>query len=205
MLPLPDGTFDAYLFDCDGTITDSMPIHYLAWRKALAEYGGEFDEDLFYAWGGRPVADIIADLNAAQGLTMPVPEVAARREQLFQEMLPQVTAVPAVLEHISGAYGKLPFAVVSGSTRESVIASLNALDLLDRFEVLVCAGDYARPKPAPDCFLMAAAQLGVDPARCLVFEDSELGIRGAAAAGMAAVRVPPPDRPSLLREGGPDR
>nr|WP_296075646.1 HAD family phosphatase [uncultured Actinoplanes sp.] len=203
-LPLPDGPFDAYLFDCDGTITDSMPIHYLAWRKALAEHGGAFDEDLFYAWGGRPVADIIADLNAAQGLRMPVAEVAARREELFQEMLPQVTAVPAVLEHISGAYGKLPFAVVSGSTRESVIASLNALDLLDRFEVLVCAGDYARPKPAPDCFLMAAAQLGVDPARCLVFEDSELGIRGAAAAGMAAVRVPPPDRPSLVREGGPD-
>ena len=194
MLPLPDGTFDAYLFDCDGTITDSMPIHYLAWRRALAEHGGEFDEDLFYAWGGRPVADIIADLNAAQGLTMPIAAVAARREALFQEMLPQVTAVPSVLEHISDGYGKLPFAVVSGSTRESVIASLTALDLLDRFDALVCAGDYADPKPAPDCFLVAAAQLGVEPARCLVFEDSELGIRGAIAAGMAHVRVPPADR-----------
>jgi beta-phosphoglucomutase-like phosphatase (HAD superfamily) len=194
MLPLPDGTFDAYLFDCDGTITDSMPIHYLAWRAALAEHGGEFDEDLFYAWGGRPVSDIIADLNAAQGLTMPIPAVAARREQLFQEMLPQVTAVPGVLEHISDAYGRLPFAVVSGSTRESVIASLSALDLLDCFDVLVCAGDYARPKPAPDCFLTAAAELGVDPARCLVFEDSELGIQGATAAGMATVRVPAPAR-----------
>jgi beta-phosphoglucomutase-like phosphatase (HAD superfamily) len=192
MLPLPDGTFDAYLFDCDGTITDSMPAHYAAWRRALGEWGAEFGEELFYAWGGRPVADIVADLNEAQGLAMPVAEVARRREQIFQAALPRISAVPEVLEHIEDAYGRVPFAVVSGSTRDSVTASLTAVGLLDRFEVMVCAGDYVNAKPDPECFLLAARKLGVDPRRCLVFEDTDLGIRAAAAAGMASVRVPSP-------------
>jgi HAD superfamily hydrolase (TIGR01509 family) len=192
LLPLPDGEFKAYLFDCDGTITDSMPAHHRAWRAALGEWGGDFPEDLFYAWGGRTVVDVITDLNARQGLNMPVAEVAARREELFQAMLPEIEAVPGVLEHIEASYRKVPFAVVSGSTRESVTASLSALDLLDRFEALVCAEDYARPKPDPEGYLLAARLLGADPADCLVFEDTELGVAAATAAGMTYVLVPPP-------------
>jgi HAD superfamily hydrolase (TIGR01509 family) len=192
LLPLPDGEFKAYLFDCDGTITDSMPAHHRAWRAALGEWGGDFPEDLFYAWGGRTVVDVITDLNARQGLNMPVAEVAARREELFQAMLPEIGAVPGVLEHIEASYRKVPFAVVSGSTRESVTASLSALDLLDRFEALVCAEDYARPKPDPEGYLLAARLLGADPADCLVFEDTELGVAAATAAGMTYVLVPPP-------------
>ncbi|GAA3344114.1 HAD-IA family hydrolase [Amorphoplanes nipponensis] len=192
LLPLPAGDFRAYLFDCDGTIADSMPVHHVAWQRALGEWGGELSEELFYAWGGRPVVDIIADLNRLQGLRMPVEAVAARREVLFQELLPTVGAVPGVLEHVEDAHRRIPSAVVSGSTRESVTASLTALGLLDRFDVLVCAGDYARPKPDPAAFLLAAELLGVDPRSCLVFEDTDLGIEAATAAGMAAVRVPPP-------------
>lgn len=191
-LLLPDGDFQAYLFDCDGTIADSMPLHYTAWQQALGEWGAELPEDLFYAWGGRTVADIIVDLNERQGLAMPVEAVARRREDLFQQLLPQVTAVPEVLRHLEEAHGRIPFAVVSGSTRESVTASLTALGLLDRFDALVCAGDYAKPKPDPSAFLLAAELLHVDPARCLVFEDTDLGVAAATAAGMAAVRVPPP-------------
>ncbi|MGK5678074.1 HAD family hydrolase [Actinoplanes sp. URMC 104] len=192
MLPLPEGEFDAYLFDCDGTIADSMPIHYRAWQLALQEWGADFGEELFYAWGGRTPASVIADLNAQQGLAMPVGVVDARREQIFRELLPTVGAVPEVLEHIDDAYGKVPFAVVSGSSRESVTASLTALGLLDRFEVMVCAGDYLNGKPDPECFLTAAKLLNVAPRRCLVFEDTDFGMQSAAAAGMAAVRVPPP-------------
>ncbi|MBW6440198.1 HAD family phosphatase [Actinoplanes hulinensis] len=192
LLPLPDGDFKAYLFDCDGTITDSMPAHYRAWCKALGEWGAEFPEELFYAWGGRLVVDIIVDLNERQGLSMPVAEVAARREELFQELLGEVEAVPGVLEHIEASYGRIPFGVVSGSTRESVTASLTALGLLDRFEVLVCAGDYARPKPDPEGYLLGARLLGVDPADCLVFEDTDMGVAAAEAAGMGYSRVPPP-------------
>jgi len=191
-LTLPPGPFGAYLFDCDGTIADSMPLHYIAWKKALSEWNCSFEEPLFYAWGGRPIVEIIATLNQDHGLNMPVEAVAQRKEQFYVELLPQLTPVPEVLEHIEAQHGRIPFAVVSGSTRESVTASLTALNILDRFDTLVCAGDYAKSKPAPDAFLLAAARLGVVPDACLVFEDTKMGIQAATAAGMASVRIPPP-------------
>jgi|SRR5580692_1383059 HAD superfamily hydrolase (TIGR01509 family) len=191
-LKLPEGAFDAYLFDCDGTIVDSMPLHYVAWKKALGEWNCEFAEDLSYAWGGRPTSEIIATLNAKYGLSMPVEGVALRKEEFYFEMLPELRVVPEVLEHIEAQQGRIPFAVVSGSARDSVTASLGVLKLLDRFETLVCAGEYKKSKPDPEAFLLAASRLRVAPAKCLVFEDTAMGIQAATAAGMASVRVPAP-------------
>ena len=191
-LKLPEGAFDAYLFDCDGTIVDSMPLHYVAWKRALGEWNCEFAEDLFYAWGGRPTSEIIATLNAKYGLNMPVEGVALRKEEFYFEMLPELRVVPEVLEHIEAQQGRIPFAVVSGSARDSVTASLGVLKLLDRFETLVCAGEYKKSKPDPEAFLLAASRLRVAPAKCLVFEDTAMGIQAATAAGMASVRVPAP-------------
>jgi beta-phosphoglucomutase family hydrolase len=191
-LILPEGSFKAYLFDCDGTIADSMPLHYRAWKQALEEWNCEFDEELFYAWGGMPVAEIIATLNQRHGLSMPVEAVAHRKEKLYFQLLPELKPVPDVLEHIEAKPRGIPFAVVSGSTRESVTASLVSLNLLDRFDAMVCAGDYEKSKPDPEAFLLAAARLGVAPEDCLVFEDTEMGIQAAQAAGMASVKVPPP-------------
>jgi HAD superfamily hydrolase (TIGR01509 family) len=191
-LKLPNGTFGAYLFDCDGTIADSMPLHYVAWTRALGEWDCTFEEELFYAWGGRPTAEIISTLNTRHGLSMPVGTVARRKEELYFELLPQLKAVPEVLEHIEAQHGRIPFAVVSGSARDSVTASLASLKLLDRFKTLVCAGEYKKSKPDPEAFLLAAARLDVAPDACLVFEDTEMGIQAAMAAGMASVKVPPP-------------
>jgi beta-phosphoglucomutase family hydrolase len=191
-LKLPAGSFKAYLFDCDGTIADSMPLHYMAWKKALAEWNCTFEEKLFYAWGGTPVAEIISSLNERQGLRMPVEEVSSRKENLYLELLPQLKAVPEVVEHIDAQHGRIPFAVVSGSTRESVTASLVSLKLLDKFDTMVCAGEYKKSKPDPEAFLLAASKLGVAPETCLVFEDTDLGIQAAEAAGMASVKIPPP-------------
>lgn len=191
-LKIPEGKFGAYLFDCDGTVADSMPLHYKAWKKALAEWGCEFGEERFYGLGGMPVKEIISTLNREHGLMMPVDAVSLRKENLYYELLAELRAVPDVLEHVNTQHGRIPFAVVSGSTRESVTASLEALHLLDRFDVLVCAGDYAKSKPDPEAFLLAAARLGVPPHSCLVFEDTDMGIAAAQAAGMAWVKVPPP-------------
>jgi beta-phosphoglucomutase-like phosphatase (HAD superfamily) len=160
-LKLPAGTFRAYLFDCDGTVADSMPLHYVAWRTALGECGCEFSEERFYAWGGFPVAKIITLLNEEQGLKMPVTEVGRRKEALYYELLPQLKAVPETVEHIDAQYGRIPFAVVSGSTRDSVTASLRTIGLLEKFAALVCAEDYEKGKPDPEGFLTAAARLGV--------------------------------------------
>jgi beta-phosphoglucomutase family hydrolase len=189
-LDLPAGNFRAYLFDCDGTIADSMPLHYNAWKRALAEWNCSFDEELFYSWGGRPVREIIAALNKRNGLSMPVDAVATRKERLYHEQLPQLQSIPAVVEHIHAQHGQIPLAVVSGSRRNSVVASLTALNLLHKFDTLVCAEDYKNGKPAPDGFLLGAERLGVSPSECLVFEDTDLGIQAATAAGMASVRVP---------------
>jgi len=188
-LLLPEGPFKAYLFDCDGTIVDSMPLHYVAWKQTLDQWGCEFPEEVFYAWGGMPAAEIVATLSAQQGLALQPEVIAHRKELLYYELLPQLQAVPEVLEHIDLSHGRIPFAVVSGGTRESVTQSLTTLGLLDKFDTLVCAGDYTRSKPDPEPFLLAAQRLGVAPEDCLVFEDTEMGIQAATAEGMASVKV----------------
>ena len=189
MLPLPHGEFRAYIFDCDGTVADSMPLHYAAWKQALGEWGCEYPEELFYSWGGRPVREIIARLNERQGLSIPVEEAAMRKEALYMEKMPQLKAIPEVLEHVEAQYGRIPLAMVSGGGREPVEGALKILGLLNHFAVIVTAEDYKRGKPAPDGYLLAAERLGVAPESCLVFEDTALGIEAAAAAGMATVFV----------------
>jgi HAD superfamily hydrolase (TIGR01509 family) len=188
-LKLPPGPFRAYLFDCDGTIVDSMPLHYIAWKTAFSEWNCPFPEDLFYSWGGKPTREIIATLNEMHGLAMPVEALAEHKEELYFKLLPQLKAIPEVMEIIEAEHGRIPFAVVSGGRRNSVTKALGALHLMDRFETIVSSDDYTNGKPAPDAFLLAAARLGVAAKDCLVFEDTDLGIEAATAAGMASVRI----------------
>ena len=188
-LAIPEGDFQAYLFDCDGTVADSMPLHLVAWQTALAEFGCSFTSEQFYGWGGLPAEVVIERLNEEQGLHMIAPVVAERKEELYYEMLPQLQTVAEVMEHVLAAQGRVRTAIVSGSTLESVTASLKTLGLMDKFETLVCAGDYAHGKPNPEPFLLAAERLGVAPERCLVFEDADPGIVAATAAGMKSVKV----------------
>jgi HAD superfamily hydrolase (TIGR01509 family) len=115
-----------------------------------------------------------------------------RKEALYYESLPNLKSVPEVVEHIDASHGHKAFAVVSGGERESVVRSLQTLGLLDKFDTLVCAGEYARSKPDPEPYLIAAQKLRVAPSDCLVFEDTQMGIDAAEAAGMAWVRVPAP-------------
>jgi HAD superfamily hydrolase (TIGR01509 family) len=196
-LNLPPGPFRAYLFDCDGTIADSMPLHYIAWKKALGEWGCTFEEELFYSWGGKPAVKIIADLNKMQNLNMPVEALAEHKENLYFSLLPQLKSIPEVIEVIEAQHGKIPFGVVSGGRRNSVISSLTTLGLMDRFETIVGAEDYQHGKPAPDAYLVGAARLGVAPEDCLVFEDTDMGIEAATAAGMASVKIASPLERSL--------
>lgn len=156
-LKLPAGDFRAYLSDCDGTVVDSMPLHFIAWRKALGEWNCEFTEEQHYAWGGRPTPEIVAELNRINGLRMPVHAIVRRKEERYFELLPELKPVPEVLEHIEREHGRIPMAVVSGSTRDSVVRSLSTLKLLDKFDTIVGAEDYERSKPAPDAYLIAVA------------------------------------------------
>jgi beta-phosphoglucomutase family hydrolase len=193
-IQLPEGDFDAYIFDCDGTLADTMPLHYRAWCAALKQHNAEFPEALFYELGGVPTERIVEILNERHGHSMPVRETAALKDNLFAQLIPQTLPIEPVVELVHQFHGDKPLAVASGGTREIVTKILDALGILKKFEAIVTAEDYRRGKPAPDPFLEAARQLGVPPARCLVFEDTPAGIAAAEAAGMQWVRVPPPRR-----------
>ena len=189
-LPIPDRPFRAYLFDLDGTIADSMPLHFRSWTQAVEEGGGTFPKDVFYSWGGIPLPRTVEMLNERFGYNLPSIETARRKEQLYLAAMADVKPIASVVAHIEAQHGKIPLAVVSGSPRESIVRTLTMLKLLDRFDLLVGAEDYTHGRPNPEPFLVAAERLKVAPADCLVFEDADLGIQAAEAAGMAWVRVP---------------
>ena len=191
-LPLPAGDFAAYLFDLDGTVADTMPLHLVSWQKAVAEHGGEFPVALFYAWGGVPLPRTVEMLNEKFGYALDPVAVADRKEQLYLQQMEAVKPVLSVLAHVEDGFGRLPMAIVSGSPRATIVHTLQLLGLTDRFPVLVGAEDYRRGKPDPEPFLTAARRLGVEPRKCLVFEDAAAGIASAEAAGMRWVRVPGP-------------
>lgn len=189
-LPIPDRPFSAYLFDLDGTIADSMPLHLISWQQAVREHGGDFPEELFWAWGGIPLPRTVEMLNERFGYHLSAPEVVHRKEQLYLQMLDQVRPIASVAAHISAQHGRIPMAVVSGSPRLSIERTLKALHLENCFNVIVGAEDYTHGKPDPEPFLTAAHKLNVAPSECLVFEDADAGIQAAEAAGMTWVRVP---------------
>lgn len=193
-LEIPTHPFEGYIFDCDGTIADTMPIHYRAWCRAMEEFGGRFPEDLFYQLGGMPTAEIVRVLNEKFDLVLEVEAVVHRKERWYLENVHEVLPVMPVLEIARGMHGVKPLAIASGGHREMVEATLRAIDIIDLFDAIVCAEDYERGKPFPDPFLEAARRIGVPPQDCLVFEDSPTGIEAAKAAGMHYVFVPSADR-----------
>ncbi len=178
------------VFDCDGTIADTMPLHYRAWSQMLREYGHDFPETLFYHFAGVPTVRIIEILNEKHGYkVLPVREAAVRKEALFVELIPQAMPIEPVVELIKEYHGKLPMAVATGGDRMLCTRTLTALSLLEYFQALVTADDVEHGKPAPDIFLEAARRIGVEAECCCAFEDGEMGIRAAKAAGMMVVDV----------------
>ncbi|MEQ1861269.1 MAG: HAD family phosphatase [Chthoniobacteraceae bacterium] len=193
-LMIPEGDFAAYIFDCDGTLADTMPTHYKAWLSALGEHAEIFPEAMFYELGGTPTARIVELLNERHSLSLPIDEIVAHKEHLFLEMSHGIAAIEPVVTIARSFAGVKPMAVASGGHRRIVMSTLRALGIADLFQAIVTAEDYRRGKPAPDPFLEAALRLGVSPERCLVFEDTSTGIAAADAAGMKSVLVPPPVR-----------
>ncbi len=189
-IAFPTHRFGGYIFDCDGTIADTMPLHYKAWSRAMADFGGQFPEDLFYSWGGKPTSVIVEQLNAMFGLSLEVEETVAKKESYYLLTVSEVGPVEPVLAFAKSIHGTAPMAIASGGHHELVDATLDALGITHLFDAVICAEDYVNGKPAPDPFLVAAELLGVPPGDCVVFEDSPTGIAAAEAAGMAHVFVP---------------
>ncbi|NCC53136.1 MAG: HAD family phosphatase [Spartobacteria bacterium] len=181
--------FKALIFDCDGTIADSMPLHFTTWQQTAQKHGFEFSSEQFYAWAGVPTREIIRRLAEQQQAPIDIDAAAVDKDQFYHDALAGLQPIQPVADIIRSHHGRLPLAVASGSRRASVQATLRALDLLDYFDALVTAEDVVHPKPAPDVFLKAAEILGVPPADCCAYEDSDLGLEAIRAAGMTAVDV----------------
>ncbi len=193
-LELPHGDFDAFIFDCDGTLADTMPTHYRAWQIALGERAADFPEAMFYELGGVPTCRVVEILNERHGYSMPVEATVAVKEKLFLEFSNEVAEIGPVVALAREWHGRKPMAVASGGHRSIVMKTLRALGIAGLFDTIVCSEDYLRGKPHPDPFLEAARRMNVVPERCLVFEDTSTGLQAAKAAGMACVLVPPPPR-----------
>src|ERR1700733_3983086 len=155
-LTLPPGDFDAYIFDCDGTLADTMPTHYKAWLTALGEHRADFPEAMFYELGGVPTSRIVEILNERHGLNMPVAATVAYKESLFLEMSSQIAAIEPVVALARRFHGHKPLGVASGGHRRIVMNTLRALGIVELFQAIVCSEDYQRGKPSPDPFLEAA-------------------------------------------------
>ncbi len=179
----------AIIFDCDGTLVDTMPTHYVSWQETLAPYGLELSEERFYALGGWTSKAILELLANEAGIAIDTDEGARRKDATYAHHLPFVQPIPEVLEIARAAKGNIPIAVATGSSQSLCAAALQTVGISDWFDAVVCAEDVAHCKPAPDTFLEAARRLGVLPQDCLVYEDTDAGVEAAQRAGMKWVDV----------------
>ena len=178
---LPEKKYEGYIFDLDGTLVDSMPLHYRAWREALARAGAPdhvFRTDEFYSCGGKSANDVVRFLNERYGMHMDAESTAADKRRIY----------------FVHSLGDAPKAIATGSAMPGASRTLAAAGLSGLFDVILTPDEVEHGKPAPDMFLKAAELLGASPDRCVVFEDAEPGMKAAAAAGMDCIQV---RRPSL--------
>ena len=191
-LDIPPGDFAGYIFDLDGTLVDTMPLHYRAWDEAMRAVGLKcpLDEELFYSLGGVPTRQVAERIAQHYGLRIDVDRVFHEKEKLFMEIQKDAKVIAPTVAFAREAAKTRPMAIASGGPRDVVRRSLELAGLASLFKAVVTADDVVHGKPAPDMFLLAAKLLGVEPTRCLVFEDATPGFKAAAAAGMRVVRVP---------------
>ena len=189
----PEKTYDGYLFDCDGTLADTMPLYYEAWKEAIGILAPEVDysPQFFYSMGGLSVADTVHNINRLWGTSVEIAAADELKEAAVARLFTDVQPIKPLVDYAHACLDAgHPVAVVSGSPRSEVEKTLHSIGLLDRIPIRVCQGEVARGKPAPDPFLRGAELLGVEPTKCLVLEDSDLGVQSAIDAGMDWIKIP---------------
>jgi beta-phosphoglucomutase-like phosphatase (HAD superfamily) len=188
----PDVKIEALIFDCDGTLCDSMPAHFAAWTQVLSPLGMELDLQQYLKFAGTPSRRVIPMLARAQGFEIEDFEAINRaKEDAFLDSVHLLQPIETVVQIARENRGVLKMAVASGGVRRLVMQQLDQIGATDWFETIVTAEDTDRHKPDPDVFLEAARRLGVTPERCRVYEDGEPGIEAARRAGMECIDVRP--------------
>ncbi|MAD24157.1 MAG: HAD family hydrolase [Verrucomicrobiales bacterium] len=180
---------EGLIFDCDGTLVDTMPIHFKAWSITTKKYGLIFPEDRFYALGGVSPFEVLRILSSEQGVKIDSEAVTLEKESTYMQLISEAKEIPEVMEIVRANYGKKPMAVASGGTAETVVGILNHCSIKKYFDIIVTSEDVDNPKPAPDTFLEAARRMNVAPEKCQAYEDADMGIKAIIAAGMEAVDI----------------
>lgn len=181
--------FEALIFDCDGTLVDSMPAHYRAWVTTLSRYQLHLSEDEFYARGGWPTLVVAERVAKDSGRDLDIERIAHEKEAEFERTLHQIQSIEPVARVAREFHGKLPLGVATGGFRHICEPMLRHVGLLELFACIVTCDDVVRHKPAPDIYLETARRLGVRPERCLAYEDTNPGLEAAHAAGMRTIDV----------------
>jgi beta-phosphoglucomutase family hydrolase len=179
----------ALIFDLDGTLADTMPVHFLAYKEILSDYGIEFTPELFATLAGIPAVQTIQKLNEMFGTEMEPEKIGHLKEQVYEQMMHKMKPVEPVVTLVKKYYGRMPMSVGTGGYKKLAWKSLKILELDKYFDILVSSEDVAHPKPHPETFLKCAEKMGILPQHCQVFEDGELGMQAAREAGMIATLV----------------
>jgi HAD superfamily hydrolase (TIGR01509 family) len=189
----PEKRYAGYIFDCDGTLADSMPVHYGAWADTVRKYGGQIPEELFYALGGWPSGKMIEFLNERFATSLDPETIANEKEHLYVQRVDTIRPIPEVAAFARQVATFAEVSVASGGILPVVTKTLEVIGFKDFFSVIVTSEQVKRGKPFPEMFLESARRMGVQPSSCLVLEDSPAGFEAATAAGMdyAVVRRQP--------------
>ncbi len=177
------------IFDIDGTISDTMPIHLFAYQQTAAEYGFEITPEIFYSMAGIPAYQTSVKLKEKFKIDFDAQEFADKKEACFLRNMHRAKPIEPVIKIIREYSGRVPMACGTGGTRFYALKTLELAGVLNYFEHIVTAEDVENHKPHPDTFLKAAELIGVPPEQCQVFEDSKLGIQAAETAGMMATDI----------------
>jgi len=188
----PKKRYAGYIFDCDGTLADSMPVHYGAWADTVRTYGGQIPEELFYNLGGWPSRKMVEFLNERFGSSLDPETIANEKEQLYVQRIGTIRPIPEVADFARQVAAFAKVSVASGGILPVVTKTLEAIGFENFFSVIVTSEQVKRGKPFPDMFLEAASRMGVQPSDCLVLEDSPAGFEAAVSAGMDYVVVKRP-------------
>jgi beta-phosphoglucomutase-like phosphatase (HAD superfamily) len=179
-----DESYAGLIFDCDGTLVDTAPVHFYAVNEALRSLGLEMPEEWYFARTGLTPVALFADFEELTGVKIDTYDLSRRYTPIFIGNLHRAEEIAVVADVARANHGKIPMAVGSNGHLENVRATLRATGLLPLFDDVVSADEVEHGKPAPDVYLEAARRIGVVPAECIVFEDTDEGLEAAHRAGM---------------------
>jgi HAD superfamily hydrolase (TIGR01509 family) len=187
---LTRGNYQAFLYDCDGTLADNMQAHKETYVRVALDGGVKIDPAIIDEFAGYPIPAVVEEINKRYHSNFDPKEFEKLKSDLFyKEFIPNTKPIDYVVKHLKISAGKYKLGVVSGGSRKMIRKTLETLGIDLLIDVTVCSEDYEKGKPDPDPFLIAAKKLGVEPKMCIVFEDGEPGVKAATAAGMKWIRI----------------